>query len=447
MIDGEIIGPDDAGYERHRRVWNGSIDRRPALIVRCRNADDVTAALRVGRAAELPIAVRGGGHSFPGHSVCDDGLVIDLGPMKRVEVDPSARTVTVEAGALLGDVDAATQAHGLAVPLGSVSHTGVAGLTLGGGFGWLMRRFGLAIDQLTAVDLVTANGDRCRAGEREETDLFWAMRGGGGNFGIATSFTFRLHTVGPEVLSGLMLWPIEEAPDVARFYRSWAADLPDEMTSALLFRRAPAIDIVPEHLHGQHVVGVACCWSGPPDQGVRTLEPLRRFGRAGVDLIEPRTYVEHQQMLDPSFPPGIWIHSKASDVRVLSDAVIDLLVERAAMIRSARSGVIAWQLGGAVSRVAPASTAFGSRGNGYLIDILGATDGPNRFADERDWARNSWEALQPHRSGVYVNWLMEEGAGRIREAYGEAHYRRLRAIKRRYDPDNVFRLNQNIPPG
>jgi len=443
---GQLIGPDDPTYDLQRRVWNGSIDRRPALIARCTDVAGVRAALAHGRASTLPIAVRGGGHSFPGLSVCDDGIVIDLGPMKRIEVDPDARLARVEPGVLLGELDRGTQAFGLAVPLGSVTHTGVAGLTLGGGFGWLMRKHGLAIDQLESVELVTAHGEVLRADRDREPDLFWAVRGGGGNFGIVTEFTFRLNPVGPMVLSGLLLWPMEQGATIGRRYRVWARAAPDELTTALIMRRAPALDSIPRALHGKPVVGVAACWIGDPEEGERVLEPMRTGVGGAVDLIGSRPYVDHQSMLDASFPHGIWIYSKAADVAALTDDVIDLLLGHAARIASPRSGIIAWQMGGAVGRIGELDTAFGSRGAGYLVDILGATDGVDGFTEQRDWARACWSDLAPHQTGAYVNWMMDEGQDRVRAAYGAERYARLQAIKRRYDPENVFRLNQNISP-
>ena len=442
---GELVRPGDTSYDLHRKVWNGSIDRHPALIARCVGVPDIIAALAFARTAGLVVAVRSGGHSFPGLSVCDGGVVIDLGMMKQIRVDPDRGTVHAQAGVTLGELDRATQAFGLAVPTGSVTHTGLAGLTLGGGFGWLMRKHGLAIDQLLSVDIVTADGGILRASEAANPDLFWAVRGGGGNFGIATEFEYRLHMVGPTVLSGLVLWPLDEGLQVARFYRDWASSAPDELTTALILRRAPAMDLVPQALHGQPVVGVMCCWAGPLDSGEKILAPMRRFGSNAVDLTAPRAFVDHQALLDPSFPPGIWVHSKATDVRALSDDVLNVLLEHAARVTSPRSAIIAWQLGGAVARVGQLETPFGGRSSGYLVDIVGVTESAEGFEQERDWARDCWSALAPHHAGVYVNWLMEEGERRVREAYGE-RYERLQTVKRRYDPENVFRLNQNIRP-
>ncbi len=443
---GKLIDPAGPGYDRHRRVWNGSIDRYPALIARCAGPPDVVAAIAFARRTGLPLAVRGGGHSFPGLSVCDGGVVIDLGPLKEVRVNLDAGTVRAQAGVLLGELDRATQAFGLAVPVGSVTHTGLAGLTLGGGFGWLMRKLGLAIDQLLSVQVVTADGNVLTASELENRDLFWGVRGGGGNFGVVTNFEFRLNRVGPTVLSGLLLWPLDEAPEVVRFYRDWADAAPDELTTVLVLRRAPSVLLVPRELHGRPVVVVGCCWTGDDDRGERVLEPLRRLRRSVVDLYGPRPYVEHQALFDTSFPHGLWVYSKAADVTALTDAVVDVLLAYAGQIESPRSAIAAWQLGGAVARVGELETPFGSRSSGFLVDILGATDSAVGFGEERQWARGCWAALAPHQSGVHVNWLMDEGEERVRQAYGEARYSRLKALKGRYDPENVFRLNQNIPP-
>jgi FAD/FMN-containing dehydrogenase len=444
---GDLIGPDHPAYEAQRRVWNGSIDRRPALIARCADRADVVAALAYARRAGLTVAVRGGGHSFPGFSVVDEGMVIDLGPMKRIDVDTERRVARAEGGVLLGELDRATQAYGLAVPLGSVTHTGIAGLTLGGGFGWLMRKHGLTVDNLLAAEVVTAAGDVVEASAAENADLFWGLRGGGGNFGIVTSFTYRLNLVGPTVVSGLVLWALEDGVEVGRVYRDWALAAPDDLTTALVVRRAPAVDLIPAGLHGRPVIGVACCWTGDHERGEAVLKPMRQFGTPIVDLVSRRPFVEHQGLLDPSFPRGIWIYSKASDVAGLSDGVLEVMLDYGARVKSVQSGMIAWQLGGAVTRVGELETAFSSTRTGYLVDVLGATDSADGFDVERQWARDCWEALAPHRTGAYVNWLMEEGDERVREVYGEERYRRLQMVKRRYDPENVFRMNQNIVPG
>jgi hypothetical protein len=303
------------------------------------------------------------------------------------------------------------------------------------------------LELVVAAKIVTASGDVVEASAAENADLFWGLRGGGGNFGIVTDFTYRLNQVGPTVVAGLVLWALEDGAEVGRFYREWALAAPDELTTALIARRAPAVDLIPAELHGRPVIGVACCWVGEHDRGEAALAAMRRFGTPIVDLVSRRPFVEHQGLLDPSFPHGIWIYSKASDVAALSDGVLEVMLDHGARIRSLRSAMIAWQLGGAVARVGALDTAFSSTRSGYLVDVVGATDSVDGFDVERLWARECWEAMAPYRTGAYVNWLMEEGDEHVREVYGEERYRRLQAVKRRYGPENVFHLNQNIAPG
>ncbi|HEX6195332.1 MAG TPA: FAD-binding oxidoreductase [Jiangellaceae bacterium] len=445
-LRGELIRPGDPSYDTHRRVWNGSIDRYPALIARCTSVADIQAALHTARTHGLQVAVRGGGHSFPGHSVCDDGIVIDLSPMKSVKVDPETRNARVEAGVLLGELDGQTQRFGLAVPTGMVTHTGVAGLTLGGGMGWLMRTYGLAIDQLLSVNLVTADGELVRAAANENSELFWGVRGGGGNFGIVTDFEFRLNPVGPTVLAGPIFWPVAESPRLLRFYRDWITEAPDELMTIIVHRKAPALPFVPAELHGRLVVGVVSCYIGPVDEGERVLRPLRRFGTPVLDLCGPKPFVEHQAMFDASFPHGHWYYHRACDVAELTDEVIDITAEHAMRIRSPLTAFPIWHLGGAMARVGEDETAFHGRGTGHAFNISGSTESTDGFDEERQWARTFWSALGPHHTSVYVNFLMDEGAERVRQAYGSAKYERLRRLKRAYDPENVFRLNQNITP-
>ena len=443
---GELVSGDHPLYDRHRAVWNGSIDRRPALIARCAGIPDVTRTILAAREAGSELAVRSGGHSFPGLSVVDDGVVLDLSLMRSIRVNPSGRTARVQAGVLLGEMDQKTQVFGMAVPTGAVTHTGVAGLTLGGGIGWLMRKHGLAIDQLRSVELITADGQLVRASHERYPELFWGVRGGGGNFGVVTEFEFDLNEVGPTVVSGLVLWSLEDAQHVFAFYRDWAAAAPDELTTALVLRKAPAIDLVPEHLHGRPVAGVIGCWAGPLEQGEAYWEPLRRFGSPVLDAVDRRPFLKQQSMLDDGFPHGVWVYMKACDVAALHDEVIDLSIEHASRITSPRSGVIAWQLGGAVARVDDDATAFSGRGAGFIVNISGITDTAAGFDREQEWVRDYWEALLPHQSSVYVNFLMDADTAGIRDAYGREHFERLSALKAAYDPDNVFHLNQNIPP-
>ncbi len=443
---GELVQPGDAGYDEHRKVWNGSIDRHPALIARCAGTEDVIGAIRFARQTGLPLAVRGGGHSFPGLSVCDGGVVVDMGALTDVKVDPDARTATAQAGVLLGQLDTATQAHGLAVPAGIVTHTGLAGLTLGGGIGWLMRKFGLTIDQLRSVEMVTADGEVVRASDDENPDLFWGVRGGGGNFGVVTEFEFNLNPLGPQVLAGPIFWLIEDSPKVLRFYRDWIAEAPDELMTIVIHRKAPPLDFVPAELHGKLVVAIVSCYAGPIEDGERVLKPLKELGSPVLDLCQPKPYLEHQAMFDPSFPHGRWYYMRACDVTELTDEVIDITVDHAMRIKSPLTTFPIWQMGGAVGRAADDDSAFTSRGAGHTFNLTSMTEGPEGFEEERQWTRDFWSALEPHHMGVYVNFLMEEGEERVREAYGPAKYDRLKALKRKYDPENVFRLNQNVPP-
>jgi hypothetical protein len=444
---GRLIRPADPTYDEHRKVWNGSIDRRPALIARCSGVADVIAALRFAREAGLVVAVRGGGHSFPGHSVCDDGVLIDLRPMKGIRVDPQARTARAQAGVLWGELDRETQAFGLATTGGIVTHTGVAGLTLGGGIGWLHRKYGLTIDRLLSVDLITADGEFVKASATENPDLFWGIRGGGGNFGIVTEFEFQLDPVGPTVLGGPILWPMEQAPEVLRFYRDWIAEAPEDLMTIVVQRRMLPLPFVPPELHGELVLSIGCCWTGPVDEGEDIIRPLREFGSPALDVCQVKPYLAHQAMFDAAFPHGWWYYFRSCDVAELSDDVIDVMVEHGSRITSPVTSVALWQLGGAVTRVADADTAFNGRSAGFTFNINGNSTGEEGFDAERTWARDYWSALEPHHTSVYVNFLMDQGEEAIRRAYGSDKYDRLKALKQRYDPDNVFRLNQNIPPG
>jgi FAD/FMN-containing dehydrogenase len=443
---GELVRPQSPTYDEHRKVWNGSIDRAPALIARCTGVADVIAVVRFARGSGLPVAVRGGGHSFPGLSVCDGGIVIDLSPMRGISVDPGERTVRAQAGVLLGELDRETQQFGLAVTAGIVTHTGLSGLTLGGGIGWLMRKHGLTIDLLTSANVITAEGEFVKASESENADLFWGLRGGGGNFGIVTEFEFRLVEAGPTVLAGPIFWAMEDSPKVMRFYRDWIAEAPDELMTIVVHRKAPALAGVPAEMHGRPIVSIVCFWAGSVEEGEKAVRPLKQFGSPLLDLCAPKPYLQHQAMFDPAFVPHRWYYHRACDVAELSDEVIDTTVEHSLRIRSPLTAFPIWQLGGAVSRVGDDATAFNGRHDGFTFNISGMTETADGFDDEREWVRGLWSALEPNHNGVYVNFLMDEGAERVREAYGPEKFDRLKALKRRYDPDNFFRLNQNIPP-
>jgi FAD/FMN-containing dehydrogenase len=445
---GRLIGADDPDYDTARAVWNGAIDRRPRLIARCTGPADVVAAVRYARNHDVEIAIRGGGHNVAGTAVCDDGIVIDLSAMRAVRVDPVARKAWVQGGALWGDVDHETQAHGLATTGGIISHTGVAGLTLGGGIGWLMRKHGLAIDSLLAVDVVTADGDLLRASQDEHPDLFWALRGGGGNFGVVTSFEFRVHPVGPIVLAGPILWDATDARDVLRFYRDFAREAPDELGTVVRFGTAPPLPDIPEELHWRPVVMVGSCYAGPIEDAERVVRPLRAFRTPLLDLVGPRPYEAFQGALDSTVPHGWQYYWKSTHLPELSDDLIDVLAAHAFACSSPRSYVAMFHLGGAVSRVAEGATAFGNRQAAHAITLDGVWR-PGEDHGERDtaWAKGFFAALGRFREGVYVNFLGgDETPDRVREAYGEPIYARLVDVKTRYDPDNVFHHNQNIRP-
>jgi FAD/FMN-containing dehydrogenase len=443
---GELIGRDHPGYERGRRVWNGTVDRRPALIARCTGAEDVLAALGFARDRGLPLAVRGGGHNVAGNAVCDDGVVIDLSAMKAIDVDPERRIARVEPGVLLGELDAATQAFGLATPTGNVSKTGVAGLTLGGGLGWIARLHGAACDNLLAAEVVTADGGRVRASENENPDLLWGLRGGGGNFGVVTSFEYRLHEVGPMVLAGGVVHAFADAPRVLRFFAEFVAEAPDELSvSASTFRAAPPLPVPPE-FHGELVTVLALCYAGDLAEGERVLAPLRRFGAPLADLVAPMPYTTLQTASDASYPDGQRNYWKSHYVDEISGEMIGRLMEHAPRMPSPLSSFYFQHLGGVIGRPGPDAAAFGHRDAVFEFTILTVWQDAAENVQHIEWARGFHAAMQPYATGVYVNNLGVEGAHRVRAAYAPATYARLVALKDRYDPQNVFRLNQNVAP-
>jgi FAD/FMN-containing dehydrogenase len=408
----------------------------------------VAAAVRFGRDHDLEIAIRGGGHNVAGTAVCDDGIVIDLSAMRAVRVDPAGRRAWVQGGALWGDVDREAHSHGLATTGGIVSHTGVAGLTLGGGVGWLMRRHGLTIDNLLAADVVTADGERLRASADEHADLFWALRGGGGNFGVVTSFEFRLHAIGPTVLAGPIFWDETDAVEVLRVYRDVIRDAPDELGTVVRFGTAPPLPMIPAHLHWRPVMMIGTCYAGPIDDGERVLRPLRSSRPPLLDLVGPMPYVGFQSALDSTVAHGWHYYWKSTYLPELGDDLIDVMVQHAFASSSPRSYVAIFHLKGALSRVAEGATAFGNRQASHAI-TLDAAWRPGEDFGGRDtaWAKRFFAALDRFRDGVYVNFLGgDEDPGRVREAYGDAVYDRLAAVKATFDPDNVFHHNQNIRP-
>jgi FAD/FMN-containing dehydrogenase len=447
-LHGPLVLSGDEGYDEARSLWNGAIDRRPACIARCTGVADVLAAVRFARERDLAVSVRSGGHGVGGHAVCDGGLVIDLSPMKGIRVDPAGLTARAEAGVLWGELDRETQLFGLATVGGIVTHTGIAGLTLGGGLGWLMRKHGATVDNLLSADLVTADGKRVSASEEEKPDLFWGIRGGGGNFGIVTSFEYRLHPVGPIVLAGPIFHPLADAPDVLRFYRDFIADAPDELTTIFALRMAPPLPFLPDEVHGMPIVMVGSCYAGAPEDGAGVVRPLKQFGSPIVDLLEPKPYLELQSMFDPGAPHGWHYYWKSVELPPLTDGAIETLVEQASRITSPQSYCIVFQLGGALGRVADGETAFSQRGTAHNVGIDAAWTEDDPEGDRHiAWVRDFYDAMQPHAGGrVYVNFLGDEGGRRVRQAYGAENYKRLVDLKRAYDPTNLFRLNQNIAP-
>jgi FAD/FMN-containing dehydrogenase len=447
-IRGPVICPGDAGYDEVRTIWNGAIDRRPACIARCSGVADVVQAVSFAREHDMLVAVRSGGHGVAGHALCDGGLVIDLSTMKGIRVDAAARTARAEAGVLWGELDRETQLHGLATVGGIVTHTGIAGLTLGGGIGWLMRKYGATVDNLLSADLVTAGGQVVTASEEDNADLFWAIRGGGGNFGIVTSFEYRLHAVGPTVLAGPIFHPLERAPETLRFYRHFAAAAPEELTTIFELGVAQPLPFLPAEVHGKPILMVGACYAGEPKEGLEVVRALKEFGDPIADMLEPKPYLALQSMFDPFVPHGWHRYWKSVELPPLTDDAIDTLVEHASGQTSPNSYCIVFQLGGAVSRVKESDSAYSQRDAAYNVNI-NAVWTPEDTGGERHiaWANGFFDAMQPHaRGGVYVNFLGDEGTERVRAAYGAERYARLTELKRTYDPTNLFRVNQNIAP-
>ena len=433
---GPVLTAADAGYDAVRKVWNGMIDRRPAAIARCTGAADVIAALAFARDAGLPIAVRGGGHSFPGYSVCDAGVLIDLQLMKSIRVEPAAQRARAEGGVLWAEYDRETEAFGLASTGGMISHTGIAGLTLGGGFGVLCRKFGLAIDNLISADIVTADGKLRTVSATQEPDLFWAIRGGGGNFGIVTSFEYQLHQVEP-MLAGLIAYPLPQALQVLRGLHEVMSSAPDELmvTGALL--------TTPE---GHKAVAVVPCYVGDPAEGERVIAPLKKLGTVAMEKVGVMPYTVVQTLFDESAVPGRRFYLRSNYLETIGDTLIETLAGCYAATPSPLNAIVIPSVGGAVSRVAPEATAYYHRQAPYVMSLVNCWLDPSEDQPNIEWVRTTWTALTPHLPRrVYVNELQEEGADRVRDAYGPA-FSRLAAIKRQYDPDNIFRLNQNIPP-
>jgi FAD/FMN-containing dehydrogenase len=445
-VRGAVLTPGDDGYDAARTIWNAMIDRRPAVIVRCAGAADVRAAVDVARQSGAILAVRGGGHNIAGSAVCDGGVMIDLSAMKSVRIDPFAKTARVEPGVTLGEFDREAQAFGLATPTGINSTTGIAGLALGGGFGWISRKYGLTSDNLMAADIVTADGKFVHASDSENPDLFWAIRGGGGNFGIVTSFEFRLHRIGPEVISGLIVHPLAQARDLLRRYCEIAAAAPDELTCWAVMRAAPPLPFLPKEVHGTGVIVFAACYAGPMQDAASAMAPLRAMGKPIADVIGPHPFAGWQAAFDPLLTPGARNYWKSHSFAALDDGLIDMLCDNAGALPSPETEIFLAQLGGAINRVPAAATAYPHRDVGFVVNVHARWRDPADDARCTAWARSVFDACAPFATGgTYVNFIPEDDGSGVAGAYlGNA--KRLAAVKAKHDPQNLFRLNQNIRP-
>jgi FAD/FMN-containing dehydrogenase len=448
-LRGRLVRPEDGDYDAARAVWNGMVDRRPALIARCAGVADVIAAVRFAREHGLLLAVKGGGHNVAGNGVCDGGLVIDLSPMDSVRVDPVTRTVRAGGGVTIGELDHETQALGLAVPMGVVTATGVAGLTLGGGVGWLRRKYGMSCDNLISADVVTADAQLVKAGADGDAELLWALQGGGGNFGVVTSFEFRAHPVGPEVFLAVVVHAGADAQAALRFYGDWAPSAPDEVSAFAVLWHGPEIEEIPAEHHGKPVVFFLAMHSGDPAEGERLLRPLREFGTPIADLSGPMPYLEVQQFFDADYPPHeMRYYWKSCYLDALAEDAIDVLIRLNQASPSHHSNIDLWQLGGAMNRVPADATAYGDRSAAYLVGIESNWESPEDDAACVEWGRRLFRELSPFATGrEYVNFpgLYEDAEQMVQDTFA-GNLERLRAVKKRYDPTNLFRLNHNIPP-
>ncbi|QRM56433.1 FAD-binding oxidoreductase [Sinorhizobium sp. BG8] len=443
---GDLLDSQHASYDEARAIWNGMIDRRPALIARCAGAADVIRAVRFARDNDLLVAVRGGGHNIAGNAVCDGGLMIDLSGMRSVRVDRASKRAWVEPGATLADVDGETQAFGLAVPTGINSTTGLAGLTLGGGFGWLTRKYGLTLDNLVSADVVTADGELVRASAGENADLFWALRGGGGNFGIVTAFELKLHEVGPQVTAGLVVYPFADAKSVLQQYRQALENAPDELTCWAVMRQAPPLPFLPAEWHGKEILVLAMCHCGDLQTGERETAALRSIGTPIADVVGPSPFAGWQQAFDPLLAPGARNYWKSHDFMELSDATIDILLDAVRNLPGPECEIFIGHVGGVAGRIAADSTAFPQRSSHFVMNVHARWREPEMDQACIGWARKLFEAAKPYSAGTaYINFMPSDEVDRVEAAYG-ANYRRLAEIKRRYDPQNLFRMNQNVLP-
>ena len=446
MIKGSVLSADDPGYEEARQIWNAMIDRRPAMIVQCADADDVPTAIALARRNNLEISIRGAGHNIAGNALCNDGMVIDFSNMKKVRVDAEKRRAYVEPGATLADLDEATQAHGLATPVGINSTTGIAGLTLGGGFGWLTRKYGMTIDNLVSVDVITAEGRNIRASETDNADLFWAIRGGGGNFGVLTQFEFQLFPVGPEIFAGLMVFPFSQAKQILHKYRQFVNSAPEELNVWVVLRKAPPLPFLPENVHGKEVVILPIFYSGAVAEAEKLIAPLRAFGDAHGEHLGVQPYVAWQKAFDPLLTPGARNYWKSHNFTELADGAVDSIIEFAGKLPSPQCEIFIGMIAGAPNRIAPDVMAYVHRDAKFVLNVHGRWDEAKDDQKCIGWARDFFKASAPYASaGAYVNFMTAEEGDRVVAAYG-SNYDRLVQIKKHYDPDNIFHLNQNIKP-
>jgi FAD/FMN-containing dehydrogenase len=445
-VRGSVLTPADAGYDEARTVWNATIDRRPAMIVRCAGTADVIATVGFARDNGLVLSIRGGAHNIAGSAVCDDGVMLDMSAMKSVRVDPEAKRAYVEPGATLGDFDSEAQAFGLATPLGINSTTGVAGLTLGGGFGWISRKFGVTVDNLVAAEIVTADGKWNRVSAEQNPDLFWAIRGGGGNFGAVTLFEYNLHPVGPQIYGGLVVYPLEQAKDVLPKYRDFVAAMPDDLTVWAVMRLAPPLPFLPPDVHGKPVIVLASCYLGPLESGAQAVEGLRHFGTPAGEHLGAMPFTAWQTGFDPLMTPGARNYWKSHNFSDMSDEVLDLLTKATSNLPSPHCETFIGAMGGQTNRVPVDATAYANRDSLYTVNIHGRWTEAADDAKCIGWARECFNALTPHAIGsVYVNFLTGDEGDRVKAAYGP-NYERLASVKSRYDPQNLFCTNQNIKP-
>jgi FAD/FMN-containing dehydrogenase len=446
QLKGQIILPEDSNYDEVRKIWNAMIDRHPALIVRCAEAADVARAIAYARESRLELSIRGAGHNIAGSAICDNGLVIDLSMMKNVRVDAEKKRAYVEPGATLHDFDSVSQTFGLATPVGINSTTGIAGLTVGGGFGWLTRKHGMSVDNLISVDIITADGRRKKASEEENPDLFWAIRGGGGNFGVVTEFEFQLHPVGPEIFAGLFVFPHEQAGQVLDRYRRFASSAPEELSVWVVMRKAPPLPFLPQTVHGNDVVILPVFYAGEIATGQKLIEPLRDFGTVLGEHAGPMPYVQWQQAFDPLLTAGARNYWKSHNFTNLSDSVIDTMIAYASKLPSPQCEIFIALISGAANRVSSDAMAYGNRDAKFVVNVHARWDHATDDDECIGWARAFFKAAAPFASkGAYVNFMTQDEGDRVSSAYG-ANYNRLVQIKRKYDPDNLFHLNQNIKP-